>query len=318
MGKHANFSLNFIDADPISQKEICALIKIFNRKSLIPITLDLSEKKLDGLLSTSNDEVIICDARYLGYSNTFQKKIKKNQKKVINATNGRRSMNSENEGISNFSCVLFSDERILEYGVKNIFVGDDFFREKPSTFMFMENKVMEALFSNFIPYVRKNLEIIWEIMIREKDKNGDIQKTAESVYEILTLYWEEKGISFSEKINLSNPQIWKKIIDDEIYNDEEILGLFIEIFRKQTKNICAIEKKRNAEYHPYSIYYSEEYIWIPTEIFRKILANEKMFTRLNNLLQMLKEHGELVTDNSGFSRKIQVSGNGIESYQIRR
>lgn len=33
---------------------------------------------------------------------------------------------------------------------------------------------------------------------------------------------------------------------------------------------------------------------------------------------MLKEHGELVTDNSGFSRKIQVSGNGIESYQIRR
>lgn len=319
MGQHANLSVNFIDADPISQKAICTFVKIFNRKNFIPITMNLSDKELSEVLSTSNDEVVICDARYLDYTSAYQKnKIKSNVKRVINATNGCRSTTYENEGVPNFSCVLFSDERILEYGVKNIFVSSDFFREKPSTFMFLENKVMEALFSSFVSYVRTNLEKIWKIMMEEKDTKGDIQQTAETVYEILTLYWEEKGICFPEKLSLSTPPEWEKVITDEIYDDEDVLGIFIEIFRQGMRKIYAIEKKRNAQYQPSALYYSKDYLWIPTEILREILAKGKMPTKLNSLLQMLKERGELITDNSGFSRKIQISGNGMESYQIRR
>ena len=319
MGQHANLSLNFIDADPISQKAICAFVKIFNREILAPITLNLSEKKLNEVIYTSNDEVIICDAKYINYTSIYQKnKIKCNVRKIVSSTNGKRSINTENDGVSNFSCVLLSDERIFEYGVKNIFVRDSFFKNTPSTFRFLEEKTMEALLSNFVSYVHDNLEEIWAIMIKERNIKNDFQQTVQIVFEILELYWKKKGIDFSKYLKLKTVPIWEKTITDSVCEDEEILAIFIEIFRQEIKKYSAIKKKRDAGYQSNAVYYSDEYIWIPTEILREILAQGKLTSHMNSILQILKENEKLVTDNCGFSRKIKQSGYGVETYQIHR
>ena len=49
-----------------------------------------------------------------------------------------------------------------------------------------------------------------------------------------------------------------------------------------------------------------------------ILTKEGMMLHLNTVLLIFKRKGILITDRTGFSRKLQIAGNIVETYQIKR
>ena len=151
--------------------------------------------------------------------------------------------------------------------------------------------------------------------MREKES---AQHVIISEYEIVKGYWDEKGVNFSEMLKIPSAIGWANILGRSAYEDEELIEIFISSVRKRIRSFYAIEKKWEGDFKQGAIFYSLDHIWIPTKVMRMMLSKEGMVVHLNTILLILKRKGNLITDMTGFSRKLQISGNLVETYQIKR
>lgn len=314
-----DFGLNFVEIEPLQRTIVCSWLKIFNRESLLPYSLNLTETQLRRLLLSSNDEILIFDATGEDFLTDYQRrKIKKNAKSVIAGMKHQGSITAEQKLHPSYACAFFSKERMLEVGVQNVILDSDFYKDDGKNVLFIEHQVMEAVLSDFVFYVEKNMEKMWNSILKQARKGRSARCSIASVYEILSDYWSEKGIEFSETLKIPGKINWNNILNMAEYEDEELIQEFIFVLRKGIQNFCGIEKRRGGEFKQGAFFYSSDYIWFPTKIVRLILAKQGLMPYLNIILLILKEKNILITDKTGFSKKLQLSGNSIETYQLKR
>lgn len=217
-----------------------------------------------------------------------------------------------------YACVFFSRERILEKGVQNIFVDSEFYKDDGRNTLFIEHHVMEAVLSDFVSYAQKNLESIWNIIMKKMREDGRDAQVIGGVYDIVTQYWKGKGVCFTEALKVPPKINWTEIIGMHEYDEEELIETFIEVIRKGIQHFYGVEKKRGNECRKGAFFYSFDYIWFPTKILRLILSKQGMMPYMDTILLILRDRGVLIVDKIGFSRKLQMSGKSIETYQMKR
>lgn len=138
-----------------------------------------------------------------------------------------------------------------------------------------------------------------------------------SVFEIYARYWRRKGVEIQQILKIPEEIVWDEILYDFIDEEEEILEEFVRAVRKNIKNYYAIKKGKMTEYRRNAIYFSDEFLWIPTDIFNEILEKEVISLYRNDILLLLKENDDILADENGYSRKTIVSKTQFEAYKIR-
>ena len=319
MHAQVDICLNFVEIDPMDRKIVCSWLKIFNRRTLLPRSLDMKETELRRLITGTNDELLIFDATSEAHETDYhRRKIKKNVAAIIAGMKHQGNVTEEKRLHGSYACAFFSNDRILEAGVQNIMVDHEFYKHDWQNIIFIEHQAMEAVLSDFVSYVKKDMEKIWNVIMKNRRREENNDHIFTSVYEIVKGYWDEKGVDFHEMLKIPPVIEWADILGRNEYDDEELIEIFIMSVRKKIGSFYAIEKKREGDFKQGAIFYSPDYIWIPTKVMRMILNKEGMVLYLNTILLILKRKGVLITDRTGFSRKLQMSGNLVETYQMKR
>ena len=155
---------------------------------------------------------------------------------------------TEETGVhGSFACVFFSKDRILEAGVQNIMVDIAFYKNDQTNIIFVEHQAMEAVLSDFVSYAKRNLEKIWSVIMKNK-RGKEKAHAIVSTYEIVKGYWDEKGINFSEMLKMPPAIEWPNIFERNVYDDEELIEIFISSVRKRIQCFYAIEKRREGDF----------------------------------------------------------------------
>lgn len=313
-----NFCVNFIEMDVDLRRRICSWLKIYNRDFLLPNLLDVNKADLDKMLDESNDEVVICDANFTELDSTYTKsKIRNNVIKIIRAMKKQGNYGREKRNETSFACVFFSAGKILEEGVINIWADHNLCQKNMHNLNFLESKTMEAILSDFVCYVTKNLEEVWGKIIKKGNEDEEKYHLLIAVYAIYNSYWEQKGVKIWKVLKLPESICWNQVMGGFTFDENEILDEFVAAVRKNISKYCAIEKKRMAPYRKDAVYFSDKFIWFSTKIFNEILVGEGIQSYHNEIILLLKEADKLVTDSFGYSRKILISKNQFEAYQIK-
>lgn len=319
MHVQVDIALNFVEIDPLDRQIICSWLKIFDRRTLLPRSLDLKETELRRLLTKSKDEVLIFDATDEVHETDYhRRKIKKNIGAVIAGMKHQGNVTEEERLHGSYACTFFSKDRILETGVQNIMVDAEFYKDDQKNMIFIEHQVMEAVLSNFVSYAKTNMERIWDLIMKNVRGKEDTPNAISCVYEIINGFWDGKGVALSEALKIPPMIEWIDILGRNTYDDDELIEIFISSMRKGIQCFHAIEKRREGDLKPGAIFYSLDHIWIPTKVMRLILAKEGLGLYLNIILLILRRKSVLITDRTGFSRKLQMSGDSVETYQIKR
>ena len=319
MHAQVDICLNFVEIDPMDRKIVCSWLKIFNRKTLLPRSLDMKETELRRLITRTNDELLIFDATSEAHETDYhRRKIKKNVAAIIAGMKHQGNVTEEERVHGSYACVFFSKDLMLEVDVQNIMLDSEFYKDDLQNIIFVEHQAMEATLSDFVSYVKKNMEKIWNVIMKNMREKESAQHVIISAYEIVKGYWDEKGVNFSEMLKIPSAIGWANILGRSAYEDEELIEIFISSVRKRIRSFYAIEKKWEGDFKQGAIFYSLDHIWIPTKVMRMMLSKEGMVVHLNTILLILKRKGNLITDMTGFSRKLQISGNLVETYQIKR
>lgn len=317
-GCPVNFCINFVEMNADLRKRICSWLKVFGRDYLGTNSLDINKSDLEKMLYESNDEVLIFDANYTELDSIYAKnKIKNNVIKIIRTMKKQGNYGREKRNETSFACVFFSEGKILEEGVINIWADHNLCQNRMHNLKFLESKTMEAILSDFVCYVTKNLEEIWGKIIRKGNEDEEKYRLLVAVYAIYRHYWEAKGVEIWKVLKLPESICWNQVTGDFTCDENEILEEFVVAVRKNISKYYAVEKKKMAPYRQDAVYFSDDFIWIPTKIFYEILEGEGIQSYHNEIILLLKETGKLLTDNFGYSRKILISKNQFEAYQIK-
>lgn len=313
------FCLNFIVTEFANYKKLCSWFKVFNRDCLFPCSLDITDKELNRLITTSNDEILICDAVTGADSGNYKvQKIRRNAGKVIEGMKRHGGVINDQEMRGCYACVLISDGRIIRPGVQNILWEESTVMNDNNHLLFTEFQVMEAILSDFISYVERNMELVWELIIKRRDGIDRKSRALVSIYEIVKAYWQRHGIDFQKELKITGEPERNSILRGNESIDVEILESFKEAIRKGAKFYVMAEKRRNAKYDGNTIYYTQEFLYVPTRIIRSILDECKLSAYIKEILLILKEKQELVPDPEGYSHKIHISSHPVEVYKIRK
>lgn len=317
-GFSVDFGINFIEMDINLRRRICSWLKIFDRDFLLPDSIDIDKSDLEKMLYESNDEIILCDANFTELDSVYLKnKVKKNVLRIIKTMKKQGNYGRVKRNETSFACAFFSEGKILEEGVINIWADDNLCQNNIHNLNFLESKAMEAVLSDFVCYVKKNQEDVWEKIIKIGDKDEEKYHLFVAIYNIYSHYWEQKGVKIWKVLNLPENIHWNQVVGDFAHDENEILDEFVAAVRKNISKYYAIEKKRMAPYRQDAIYFSDEFIWFSTKIFKEILEGEGIQYYHNEIILLLKETDKLSTDDCGYSRKILISKNQFETYQIK-
>lgn len=136
-------------------------------------------------------------------------------------------------------------------------------------------------------------------------------------FEIFQKFWESFGIDIMELAGLPEIFDFHDLLQDELLFEDEIMADFVKIVRRETQNWRIIPKDCGIG-NGSEIVYSEKFIWIPVPVMEQMFLNYGIKSQRFQFLEKLKTEGQLITDERGLSRKVQVAGKRYESYQFQR
>lgn len=315
-----NVFLNFIRLCDFPKNKIPMWMQIFNRHDMRVYNPLVTDKRLQEKLHTLKDEVLIVDFCIMPEEERYKKvKLKKRLLYIGDCLTGKSYFAGELVQPS-AAFAAISDDLLFQDNVYNILVTDDFYRESPHNQYLAElsdSEIMESLFTQFVSYVTRNLENIWEI-IRRKQKNSDARAELFSIlWDLLSAFWESLGINLQEAAQVPLNIDFEKVFWENSFDMENLLEVFLRKFRYSLKNYSLAKRTYGCQCEA-DIFYTEENLLIPTLLLNKILKDSGLWGYKRKILVSLKHTGNLQTDSDGLTRKIQINGKRREMYQVSR
>ena len=313
----APFALNLVvTTDRCALSDLVWFFQIFNRDGLAtPYNTGVSSKEIMKILNTSKDEVMV----FAGFEECFETYYA-NQKNIrtlnllAEKALGKLGGGCGENGFRSV-LVLISNQQILQPGVKNIFVGDDFFED--FRFHHYPDEIMAvlALFVNYLEGYGKELQ--------ELQESGEGGKTRSEIYwksllSVVDDFWRAFNFSLTEVLGFPETFDYSFLWQESEESLEQCAIIVKRAVRKEMKNITAVEKEISTSTD--SFIYDESYIWISSELFSKILRNEGLGGVRNQLLLGCKNEDFLITNQSerGFTTRLQTKGSRREFYKFDR
>ena len=311
-----NFGINIIDLGDLDKRRVCGWLQIFNRDVCMPISCDMTEKKLHDLLCCIKDESLILDCIQNPDDSDYRNREKQRTVRKISHTilhgeilEGRLSQ------LVYAGVVLISDQFQQGKEIYNIYAMEKWVESNENRFRL--NKAMERILSDFMRYVENNMDEVKEIIMKDRRYRDEKANMLEIGYEILSQYWIRKGVYFREMMGLKIKFDFDSFFDESSYDESEILDLFIMSFRRGVEEYYFIEKNMKKK-RECAIYFTDDFLWIPVKIFDEILKHSGIKILKNRIMEQLKRSGSLKTDGSGLSKRMMINGEREEAYQIEK
>lgn len=304
--------LNMTMLEDVSVRKMREFFQIFNRN------LPLEKVTCPEDILQRKDEVVILD----GYSLFGDSEYKREQRMKKFQSIAEGIVNEAfitTDGITVSSpAVIFSDRIVRKRHAVNIFVDKDFFEVGSGENLLRKTEVdaLGVTFHYFVNYIEKNFDDIKNFLGMGKETNTETAWLYFS-FKIFQKFWESFGIDIMELAGLPEIFDFHDLLQDELLFEDEIMADFVKIVRRETQNWRIIPKDCGIG-NGSEIVYSEKFIWIPVPVMEQMFLNYGIKSQRFQFLEKLKTEGQLITDERGLSRKVQVAGKRYESYQFQR
>lgn len=293
--------------------EIMHFMQIFSRNmKLQPVNVSVSSKEITKIINSSKDEVII----FAGFVNTYmsyyeRQKVCKNLNMLAEKALGRiGTLYGENEIQS--VVVLISNQQILQSGVKNIFLDDDFFTDSVTKWDFDE---IQSVFALFVDYVENHMKDVLCLIANQEGDNR--KKYWQGLLSVVDDFWRAVNGSFRKVLGLDENFEYSFLWQEEISCESDVQYLKKAV-RKAMETITVT--RREMYLNTALFIYDDEYIWIDTQLFKWILENSGLENIKHEILFNCKEEGILLTENNtrGYTTRMQSAGIRREYYKFYR
>ena len=305
---------NFVMLNEKEPRKICELLQVFNRKEIVLNSLDISDKEMDEIIKSANDEVVLLDAICEEEDTKYYKdKITNNALYCANVFLGKRSCKNRKKVGGHAALAVFSTRKIIVGGCVNIIVTEDFFKKNRNNDEI--NQSMEAVLTAFVEFVKMNFLEVKKIIRKQREQKDGRERLLAVMQEILTKFFQTEGFDMLESAKFSPDFNFKEILN-EIVDTEEVLANFRLCVKRQVSRFHLVQKGKMCGKN--YIYYDSERLYFPTHVFDRLLGLEGMLPYKEEILLELYEKKYLRKDTEGFSRKLMIAGERFESYQICR
>lgn len=316
-GKKLCFGINFIMLSPFDKERVCAWFQIFNRDCCVPLNGGMTGTKFEKVLRTIKDETVMLNCTIHDDEMAYEKN-KKNitLKKIYSVILGEECLEGRlNEPVYG-GVVTFSNRFLHGKEVFNMYVTENWCKEREEN-RFMENEVMERIYSELSQYVETENDKVFEFINKRRCSGDERVDVLQIGLDILEDFWRKRGIDFLSEAGINRALNIEEIFGIEFCDEEELLEQFVYSVRKEAEKYIFI-CKRSGENIENVIYYSEEYLWFPTKTFEEILKNRGLYEYKEKILLALKEKEWIETDQDGFTKKLQVGCDRFETYKMRK
>lgn len=305
---------NFVMLNEKEPRKICELVQVFNRNEIGLNSLDISDKEMDEIIKSANDEVVLLDAICEEEDTKYYKdKITNNALYCTNVFLGKRSCKNKKKVGGHAVLAIFSTQKIIVSGCVNIIVTEDFLkRNKNNDEM---NQSMEAVLTAFIEFVKMNCLEVKQIIRKQREEKDGRERLLAVMQEILTKFFQTEGFAMLESAKFSPNFNFNEILV-EVVDTEELLDNFRMCVKKSISKFYIVQKGKILGKN--NIYYDSKLLYFPTHVFDRLIGFEGMFPYKEEILLKLYEQRYLRKDIEGFSRKLMISGVRFETYQIQR
>lgn len=310
--RRLNCFLNLVFCENILTKDLLSMLQIFNGYEVRSLDAGMNSNSLRRILEEANDEVVIVDAT--GEENGYLKKKKQNNvqqiaKKICHPGNSAFGISRD----LNLVLVVLNDTVMLQPDAINIMFSAELLR-LTENIKNIGREIVDIFFTEFIRFAENRLEEIRTIIKYSDDTTEGILLTGWKILEKFFSTWA---------IDIYNVGTFPKNIDfDNILEKFEIPKDLTETFYKLIRNEIShwymMEKHKEQKYVFTACYYDDEYFWVPTKIFDRMLAQEGMLPLKLNFLYEMKKRGNLQTDSTGLSSRVQIGGIRFEAYKFLR
>lgn len=304
--------LNIIAEGRIRQN-IQYLLQTFERNKPRIYNAAESHKKIQEILATVRDETVSFAADSSDFMTAYQqKKIRQNVECIIAILQGQQMLEPPYMRKVTAGGVLFSNYKIPDDRLITLYITEDDVHENFFEISkFDEKDVPGRAFAAFVGFAENFMS---KIRKRLKEKRWNTEEILGFIFQLLEEMFQEKGVRLSQEMNLNFQKIIANLRDETADDESEI---FRKIMRREIQELVVVEKCR-ADYADMAmIYYSEDFLWIPSELFDLILRKNHMLASRKKILYELKEKGAIVAD-CGLTKRIQIAKKRFESVQFRR
>lgn len=295
--------INFVMLDTTIIKKLIQFFAVFNRQAPTVIMADETKKCISAMLSKCNDEVVIVDA-LVGKSSYEKQKIDKNlyllHKKIIDVGNTYQI----NRDVNATMIVINRQVSVLR-GAINIFVDRDF--------GFSGEQTVEPVtwfITALVNYIQGNFDYIESVIDRMKDEAYTVLQI---VWRVIQMFFESQDVDIAQELQITSENPFE-FLDDYLDDKDELIRLFVIAVRKSLHEYFIREKIRNLRFDEESIFVTDQKVWIPTKILKKILSEHGLEDRKHRILLEIKNREKLFTDGEGLSMRVQIGEVRKEAY----
>lgn len=316
-GMLVNWFLNFVPYTCFPIDKLCDWMQIFNRESLAPITLDMTQKKMTKKLENIKDEVLICDFLAHGEDGAYEKRKRAKRTNFVgDMATGKCYFSGREKNSHTFVLVTITDRLLTRADVHNVLLDDEFMMSKDDETI--QPEVFSAVFADFVSYVEQNYLAVISMCRKYKHENKK-EKTLNVILQIVRAFWEEQNVDFLEAVDLQESIDLEGVFQRNFVELDDLVPLFVDLVRKNAKNYVFLERGGKADtINGKRIVYDSKYVWIPAEVLYEILDGSKVADRVTAMWLELRDVGQLKTDAKGFKCMRNFSGELLEYYQIKK
>lgn len=309
-----NKMLNIVVGDRTIMEEVESYFRVFKKTGSWIVDGSMKSKAFFDAYKNSKDEVFLVDFRNQKNSDSnVRKKLLYNQRTITDIVSGIRSFSEE---IPAVGVVMISESLVVESHVVNLFWNNRMLNSTQE--VKHDLNVVPVVLKNFICYIENNMDSIQRIFDKYRFANVKSDIAAfKAVCEIVNMFWNNYDVDFLEILHLSKSITIEEAFTNNFVDYDDLEELLISNFRENAKTLF-FEKKNQKEHDKDSVIHNSDYIWVPSNVFNRFAEHHGLKKYLPQVLIALKEKGKLVTDSSGFTRKLQVAGKRSEYYQFRR
>lgn len=308
-GIESDFYLNFVILGDAESRKFANFLQIFNRNKE-----EVCCENLDDCIKVK-DEILIFNC----CPDVGESEYKKERKLLQRISMAEKIVKGELYTPDGYRVtspvVILSNSVIRKKRALNIFIDEDFIEKIGEEYT--EEDVIGSTFFEFVDFCEKNYGDVMHIIHMEKQslqgKRGGGLRIA---YAIFQKFWKSQNVNMAEISTVQESDL-DEVFDFDFSFEDDVITDFVKIVRKEIHKFLICMKNRGTGDEK-EIFYNDEFLWIPTQILNQMFTECGVEREKNKFLEKLKRDGELITDDVGLSRKLQVAGKRFETYQFRR
>ena len=312
------FFINLVILEHVGIKKIFDLLQVFNRDKLIPKSLDRSQKSLQELVRSSNDEIVIVNALSDETDTTYRcGKVYKNVAYLANAFLGKELVGNEDFEAGKVLLVTLTERRIFRADCINIFVTSETFLNGAFHPTPVEDDAVACVLSTFVNWAERNMAVLEQIVRKKRAETDGRKLLVDITQEIVELFLSGEGYSLMDELKLPAGHRVASIFEKD-YKEDDLLKRFKSLVHHHIRQFRISNRFKVSDYSPTMIYIDQEYIFFPVKVFDRILGGEGILPYKKELLLELQKLEMLKRENDGIAKKVTLGGKTGDYYVIKQ